>query len=249
MHHPSSVILFFMRIAVLFLGFASVLAAQPAPAQNSSLALPPPTPATDVLSQLHLPVWMTGKPVTPAMASLDAQAFLPKTAWLNAADVPRPDTRTPAQLAAMLSAYVGTWRGEAVTCFFSGQKTARYPIELTYTLEKEPGRSVLVCKGTYLLPDGPETMSERAWVENGRIVAQLVQGQRRQSFAANSRGSSLVWYSTDSASAQVDFCQTETLRLTVDGGQLHTEGFDVEYGPRGEMMMTGQTVDLKLVKP
>jgi hypothetical protein len=180
---------------------------------------------------------MTGKSVPTAMSSLDAEAFLPQTAWLNAAEVPRPDTRTPAQLAAMLSAYVGTWRGEAITCFFSGQPTLRYPVELVYKLESEKGRNVLVCDGTYQLPSGPLTMRERAWVEHGQIVAELVQGRRKQSFAANSVG------------ALVNFCQTETLRLTVDGGQLHTEGFDVEYAPGGEVQMTGQTVDLKLVKP
>jgi hypothetical protein len=246
MRRPSCVILSFMRIAVLFFGVASVLAAQP----PQPLILPPPTPAADPLPALQLPAWMAAKPVPSALSSLDAEAFSPNTDWVNAGKVPRPDTRTPAQLAAMLSAYVGTWRGDVVTCFFSDQKTARYPVELIYKLEKESGRNVLVCDGTYQLPDGPLTMHERAWVEQGQIVAELIQGRRKQSFAANSRGSSLVWYSTESAGALVDFCQIETLRLTVDGGQLHTEGFDVEYGPgRGEVHMTGQIVDLKLVKP
>jgi hypothetical protein len=238
-----------MRIAVLLIGLASGLAAQSTPGGNTSLVQPASTPAPDLLPVLRLPGWLTGQAVPTAMSSLDAEAFLPKTPWLNAAQVPRPDSRTPAQLAAILSTYVGTWRGEAVTCFFSGQKTVSYPIELIYKLEKEKDRNVLVCDGIYFLPAGPQTMRERAWIEDGRIVAELVQGSRKQSFAANSLGSGLIWYSTDSASALVDFCQTETIRLTVDGGQLHTEGFDVEHGSGGKILMTGQTVDLKLIKP
>jgi len=189
------------------------------------------------------------KTAPSALSQLDAEAFLPKITWWKIAQVARPDIRSPAQLAAMLAAYVGTWRGEAVTCFLSGHATARYSVELVYKLEQEHGHSVLVCDGTYLLPSGPLAMRERAWVENGRIVAELEQGSRKQSFAANSRDNNLVWYSTGSVLALLDFYQVETLRLTVDGGQLHSEGFDVEHGPNGAIEMTGQTVDLKLVKP
>ncbi len=238
-----------MRIAVLFFGLACSLAAQPTPAGKGTPAPLPPTPATDVLRLLQFPPLTTEKPAPLATSLLNAQAFLPKNTGLSAAQLSRPDTRTPAQLAAMLSTYVGTWRGEAVTCFFYGPKTTRYPVELVYKLAQEKGRSVLVCDGTYQLPSGPQTMRERAWVENGCIVAELIQGHRQQSFAANTRGGSLVWYSTDSASALLDFCQVETLRLTVDGGQLHEEGYDVEHGPGGQILMTGQTMDLKLVKP
>jgi len=243
---PVCFMLSFMRNAVLFFSLTCALAAQPTPAGNAGAVAP--TPAADVLPPLVIPSLTTEKPAPLPMSLLDAEAFLPKDAGLNAAHFPRPDSRTPAQLAAMLSAYVGTWRGEAVTCFFYGPPTERYPIELVYKLEQEKGVTVLVCDGTYHLPSGAQTMRERAWVEKGRIVAELEQGRRKQSFAANTRGGSLVWYSTDSASALLDFCQTETLRLTVDGGQLHEDGFDVEYGPSGQTLMTGQTMDLKLVK-
>jgi hypothetical protein len=237
-----------MRIAVLLFGLASMAAAQSSLAENTSVVTPLPTPTSDTLPQLRLPNWNVAKAVPTAMSSLDASAFLPKTVWLNAAQVPLPDTRTPAQLGAMLAAYVGTWRGEVVTNFFTDQKTARYSVELVYKLVHEQGRDVLVCDGIYQLPGGPQTMRERAWVENGRIVAELVQGRQKQYFAANSRGNSLVWYSTDSVGSLLDFCQTETLRLTGDTGQLHSEGFDVQYKSDGGTLMTAQTIDLKLVK-
>jgi len=239
-----------MRSTAFCFGLAALLATLPALAENAATAQPPTTSAANLLPPLlQLPAWPIAKTASSALSQLDAEAFLPKTTWWKIPQIPRPDTRTPAQLAAMLAAYVGTWRGEAVTTFLSGQASARYSVALVYKLEQDHGRSVLVCDGTYLLPSGPLAMRERAWVENGRIVAELEQGTRKQSFAANSNGNNLVWYSTGPVLALLEFCQVETLRLTVDGGTLHSDGFDVEHGPNGAIEMTGQTVDLKLVKP
>jgi len=216
-------------------------------ANSGGTTMPPSVPSNDVL--LH-PSLLT--PPTPSaqlepMEQLDASAFAPKTNLLSLASVPPPETSTPAQLEARLTAYVGTWRGESTWLSSASGQVIHYPTEMVYRFVQLDGRRVLTCLITYT-NNGRATVSHaRLWIENGRIVSEVDQGGHALRYIAQSELQNLVWHATDSAQAMLDFGEIETLRLTADGGQISTQGFEIQHGPRGIVFIHESSL-LKLVK-
>src|SRR5580658_9846544 len=72
---------------------------------------PPQAPAADALRPLNLPELSTS-PTKPT-AKFDIAAFFPENPGPSLATALSNETRTSAQLEALLTAYVGTWRGES----------------------------------------------------------------------------------------------------------------------------------------
>ena len=138
-----------------------------------------------------------------------------------------PESRTPAQLQAVLAAYVGHWQGNYTITSSAGVVLNSFPIDAVYTMEKDSsGRSVLVAT-THLTEDGkPVTQQTRSWVENDQILAEVVSGDSVEKFFARTRGADLVWFTHDPDKDETDFSMTETLKLTADGGTLVSTGFE-----------------------
>jgi hypothetical protein len=155
---------------------------------------------------------------TPANDLLLAPALNPGSA---------PESRTPAQLQAVLAAYVGHWQGNYTITSTAGVELNSFPIDVVYSMEKDPGgRSVLVAN-THLTEDGkPVTQQTRSWVENDQILAEVINGDSVEKFFARPRDADLVWFTHDPDKDQTDFSMTETLKLTADGGTLISTGFE-----------------------
>jgi len=138
-----------------------------------------------------------------------------------------PESRTPAQLQAVLAAYVGHWQGNYTITSTAGVELNSFPIDVVYTMETDPsGRSVLVAN-THLTEAGkPVTQQTRSWVENGQILAEVINGDSVEKFFARTRSADLVWFTHDFDKDQTDFSMTETLKLTADGGTLVSTGFE-----------------------
>ena len=138
-----------------------------------------------------------------------------------------PESRTPAQLQAVLAAYVGHWQGNYVITSTAGAELSRFPIDVVYAMERDPdGRSVLVAT-THLTQAGkPITQHTRSWVENGQILAEVANDYNVEKFFARTRGADLVWFTHDANKDETDFSMTETLKLTADGGTLVSSGFE-----------------------
>lgn len=199
-----------------------------------------------VLPQIALPPVPTGPP--PATSQLDAYLFLPKSPLASPAGVLPKESRTPAQLQALLSNYVGTWRGAARWYSNATGHLLQAPAEMVYTLKVENGRKVLACTITYSLPAGPSVALSRTWVESGHIFSEITQGDSSQRFIAQSTPGGLIWRTFDSMSAVLEFSEVETLRLTPDGGELSSSGYEVQHYARGDSLVF-ESADLTLVKP
>ena len=197
------------------------------------------------LPPITLPPLNSGPP--PATSELDAYLFVPKNPLANPSTVLPKETRTPAQLEALLANYVGTWRGESVWYSTVTGHILRAPTEMVYALKNEKGHNYLTCSITYELASGPSVAMARMWVEDGRIFSEIAQGDRSQKFIAQSNAGSLIWRTYGSLETLVEFSEIETLRLTVDGGQLSSRGFEVQHYARGESLVL-ETTELKLVK-
>lgn len=219
---------------------AAGLRAQSAPTANSAPSAPAPK-----LLQITLPPLSTGAPT--ATSELDAFLFLPKNPLANPSLLLPKETRTPVQLEALLANYVGTWKGESIWFSIATGHVLSAPTEMAYTMKKENGRNVLVCTIYYNLPAGPSVAFSRMWVENGHIFSEIVQADRSQKFVAQSNANSLTWHTYGSMDTLVEFGETEMLRLTPDGGELSSRGYEVQHYARGQSLVI-ETADLKLVK-
>lgn len=197
------------------------------------------------LPQIALPPVPTGPP--PATSQLDAYLFLPKSPLASPAAVLPRETRTPAQLEALLSNYVGTWRGETKWYSNATGHLLLAPAEMVYAMKEEKGRKVLACTITYHLPAGPSVALSRTWVENGHIFSEIMQGDASQRYIAQSTPEGLIWRTFDSMATVLEFSEVETLRLTPDGGELYSSGYEVQHYARGDSLVFEST-QLKLVK-
>jgi hypothetical protein len=231
-----------------FLLAALFLAALTARAANSGgTTMPPSVPASDDWLKPNLPTLVpSGTPLSP-MEQLDASAFTPKITLLSLASVTPPETSTPAQLEARLTAYVGTWRGESTWCSSASPQVVHYPTEIVYRFEQQDGRRVLACLITYTINGAASVNHARLWIENGRIVSEVVQNGQPQRYIAQTELQNLVWHATNSDQAALDYGEIETLRLTADGGEIHTQGFEIEHGRSGPVFIHESSL-LKLVK-
>ena len=138
-----------------------------------------------------------------------------------------PETRTPAQLEAVLAAYVGHWQGNYVITSTAGLELSRFPIDVVYTMEKDSsGRNVLMASTHFTREGKPVSEQTRSWVEKGQILAEVTHGDVVEKFLARTRGADLVWFTHDIDKDQTDFSMTETLKLTADGGSLVSTGFE-----------------------
>jgi len=180
-------------------------------------------------------------------SELDTSVFFVKNLLANPSTALPDETRTPAQLEALLTTYVGTWRGESFWFSTSALRSVRAPIELVYKMEKENGRNVLNCTITYTLNGVPSVALSRLWVEDGHIFSEVIQDKQRQKYIAESHADSLVWRSFGSMDTLLDFSETETLHLTADGGQISTAGFEVQHDAHGSSLVL-ETTNLKLLK-
>jgi hypothetical protein len=184
------------------------------PAQTSA----PPAAATDS-SFSDFPINAGNfSSSTPENDLLPAPALNPGVA---------PENRTPAQLQAILAAYVGHWQGNYTITSTTGVELNSFPIDVVYAMEKDPsGHSVLVAT-THLTEDGKlVTQQTRSWVENDQILAEVINGDSVEKFFARPRGADLVWFTHDPDKDETDFSMTETLKLTADGGTLVSTGFE-----------------------
>jgi hypothetical protein len=232
------------RILLLSILFATALTGRAS--SSGSLALPPSVPTPADWTTPSFPKLLPG-PVLSPTAQIDAEAFIPKNLLLSIATIPPPETRTPAQLEALLATYVGTWRGESTWYSTAGTKILHYPTEMVYRIVLQGGRRVLDCVITYTI-NGVSTLSQaRLWVENGRIVSEVAQGGTPQRYIASTDHENVRWRATDSTRAALDFGEVETLRLTADGGEITTLGFEVQHGPNLDAFIHEASV-LKLVK-
>jgi hypothetical protein len=224
--------------------FLAALAARAA--TSGSLALPPSVPAPDDWASPRFPK-LASTPVLTPTEQIDLAALLPKDLLLSIATIPPPETSTPAQLEARLDAYVGTWRGESTWYSTANQKIMHFPTEMVYRFVEEQGRRVLACAITYTINGAHSVSQARLWVEGGRIVSEVTQDGQPQKYIARTAQENLVWRAMNSTQAALDFGEVETLRLTVDGGELTTQGFEVRHGVDVDAFVH-ETSDLKLVK-
>jgi hypothetical protein len=197
----------------------------PSPNSNST---PPPSADTSLL---------TTEPHPFANASdsaliTDAPALAPQLPL-----APPAETRTPAQLQAVLAAYVGHWQGNYAVHAPNGQELSNFTVDVVYVLKPDKdGLPVLTCTTSTIsksIKDGPPaTEVTRSWVDHGQIVAQTLHGDAAangsevEKFFARTRGTDVVWFTGDADKADTDFSLTETLQLTPDGGTLASKGFE-----------------------
>jgi hypothetical protein len=232
---------------ISFLAVLLLAASASRAASTSSLTLPPSVPAPDDWTAPQFPKLTATAPVLTPTAQMNADAFIPKNLLLSPATFPPPEASTPAQLEARLAAYVGTWRGES-TWFSAGTgKIIRFPTEMTYRFVQLNARRVLACAITYTINGAATVTHERLWVENGRIVSEVIENGQPQQYLAHTDHENLVWQTMGSIETAFDFGETETLRLTADGGQITTSGFEVDHTPDGDVFVHESSV-LKLVK-
>jgi hypothetical protein len=225
-------------------GFCGILLLVLLPLSLDAQTASAPAPAPKLL-QITLPPLSLGAPT--ATSELDAYLFLPKNPLANPSTILPKETRTPAQLEALLANYVGKWRGESVWLSTATGHVLRAPTEMVYALKKENGRTILSCTITYDLAAGPSVALARLWVEKGHIFSEITQGDRSQKFIAQSSAGSLLWRTYDSMDTIVEFAETETLRLAADGGQISSRGFEVQHYARGQSLVVEST-ELKFVK-
>ncbi len=202
--------------------------------QSSSSWLPP----------LNLPsIGAAEKPIS----ELNATAFFAKDFVNTPATALPSETRTSAQLEALLSAYVGTWQGVSTWYILDSRRTLRVHTRLVYKMEKQDGRNVLTCTITYGNPGAPTIVLSRLWVESGHIFSETTEGGTTQKYIAQSRGLGLAWRTFGSMDSLFNFAETETLRLTADGGEISSNGFEVQPNPFGNTVVI-ETTELKLMK-
>ena len=216
-------------------------------ASSGSLTLPPSVPAPNDWAKPVLPLLQLPPAALKPTDQLDGNLFLPQNNLLSLATIPPLETSTPAQLEARLAAYVGTWRGESIWCSTAGSQVIHYPTELVYRFEQQNGRRVLACQITYTMNGAASVTHASLWVENGHIVSEVVQGNQRLRYVARTQQQNLVWRATDSVQAALDFTEIETFRLAVDGGQITTQGFEIEHHPGGDIFIH-ESSSLRLVK-
>ncbi len=216
-------------------------------ASSGSLALPPSVPAPDDWASPHLPKLLADTPVLAPTEQIDLAAMMPKDLLLSIATIPPAEASTPAQLEARLAAYVGTWRGESTWYSTDNPKILHFPTEMVYRFVEVAGRRVLACTITYLINGAPAVSYARLWVESGCIVSEVTQDGQPLRYIARTAQENLVWRATNSTEAALDFGEVETLRLTVDGGELTTQGFEVRHGVDVDAFVH-ESSDLKLVK-
>jgi hypothetical protein len=171
----------------------------------------------------------------------------PSDVFASAKKVVPDETRTPAQLNALLKTYVGHWQGESRMSALGVPKVIHYPVDMVCTMADENGLPVLSTVTTFT--DGQEKIVEkqRMWVQGGRIVAEIIAGSETLRLAGHTRDNSLVWTALDTTKTPLDFYQTETIDLTIIGGKMHVEGFEVQYTSQGSAMICN-TADLTLMR-
>ncbi|MGA2052981.1 MAG: hypothetical protein ABSH19_06700, partial [Opitutales bacterium] len=180
----------------------------------------PPTPAGqapgDSFNGLQLgPNSFSGLSANTTAPDLDLQSGL------------APESRTPAQLQALLNGYVGHWQGDYVVNTTGGHELSRFPIDVVYVMNKEKdGQEVLTGTTTYAKDGKTVTEVTRSWVDHGKIVAEVSHENVVEKFSARTRGEDLVWFTEDADKDATDFSMTETLKLTADGGTLSSKGFE-----------------------
>ncbi len=224
----------------LLIFLSGALHAQSTPASRNAT----PSAAPKML-QITLPPLSTGAP--EATSQLDAYLFLPKSPLANPSIVLPKETRTPAQLEAVLANYTGRWRGESVWFSLVTGHTLRALTEIVYTQKKENGRNVLHGLIYYDLPTGLVVTLVKMWVEKGCIFSEIYQGDRSQRFVAQTNANSLILRTYDEMDTLVEYGEVETLRLTPDGGQLSSHGYQIQHYARGQSMVI-ESAELKLVK-
>ena len=216
-------------------------------AAPDKLALPRSVPTPDNLPALLAHELPPAAALLRPTAQLDVEYFLPQNFLPSAANVLPPESRTIAQLEALLQEYVGTWRGESTWYSTASSKILKYPTELIYRYEEEEGRRVLNCIITYQIDGEPNTSLAHFWIERGHIVSETTQDGKRLRFIAHTEGPNLVWTATGTTRVPFDFGEAETLRLTADGGRLTTVGFEIQPSPQGPVLVQ-ESSDLRLVK-
>ncbi len=238
-----------MRLRFLSsLFIAGLLAVRAAPAAApGSVAVPPSVPAPDELPPVRDVAMPYPLPTLEPITQIDGRAFLPKNLLLSPTNFPPPETRTTAQLEAMLAAYVGTWRGTSTWASSTSATALTYPTELVYQFASDKDRRVLRCAIRYTVNGITTTSQALLWIENGHLVSTVAQNGSTQKFIAGTDHEAVRWQAADSLFSPIDYAETETLRLTVDGGQLSTIGFQMEHGVHGDVFVY-ETSSLKLVK-
>jgi len=236
-----------VRRSVIFpaILLATALALRAAAPDN--LTLPRSVPTPDDLPTLLLRYLPNPAAIIRPTGQLDVEFFLPRHLLPSVANIPPPETRTVAQLEALLNEYVGTWRGESTWYSTASGKILHYPTELIYRFEDLPGGRVLTCIITYHINGAPTTSLAHLWVERGHIVSETAQGGKRQHFIAHTAGANLIWSVTDTTEALFDFGETETLRLTANGGHLTTTGYEIQHSAQGPVLVH-ESSDLELAK-
>jgi hypothetical protein len=193
------------------------------PGGNLSDLLKPPVPAPDsgvedsfgdVLTQ---PLPENPSPL-PALGGIQTDG--------EPSMAPPPEVRTPAQLQAVLEAYLGHWKGQYLVHGASGIEIANFPIEVVYVMEKDGARPVLIGTTTYAKDGKTVTEITRSWVQDGQIMAQTLHDGLVDNYSARTRGDDVVWFTLDPHKNITDFSLVETIKLTPDGGTLTMKGFD-----------------------
>ncbi|HTB63459.1 MAG TPA: hypothetical protein VK737_07705 [Opitutales bacterium] len=231
-----------------FLGGIVTLAALTASAASTgSSAVPPSVPASDEFPPQGLPQLKFSLPTIQPITKIDALAFLPKNLLLSVSNFPPTETRTPAQLQAMLTAYVGTWRGTSTWFSSATHSILTYPTELIYKLQTENNQQTLTCSISYTINGATSTSQATFWIENGHLISEVTQNGNSQTYIAGTNHESLRWQESSTGASPLNYSETETLRLTVDGGQISTTGYQIEHGAAGDVFVY-ESSELKLVK-
>ncbi len=151
---------------------------------------------------------------------------------------PAPESRSPAQLQAILAGYVGHWTGNYVVTAMTGPELSNLPIDVVYVMEKDKnGRSTLVGTTTYQKKGKQVSETTRSWVDKGQIYAEISHDDIVEKFFARTRGPDLVWFTHDLNKGVTDFSMTESLRLTADGGTLTSKGFQAVPGSQPPVLV------------